>query len=249
MIVDPSPWLPIEPSLRFTNSDYELGAPTPSGRTPPSASSNPGVMAQGPQRQFSSGKIAYTRWRFYVPSQFPPLLPPGAFCLLGEHHGGVVVDDEEIWLPDQSTVPDSPFGSPATSLVLDLIDGVECVCMARGYPHYDRIWSAPLRRDTMTQVIFGICFSEDPWVAWRKVYLDGVQQIFSDGTPKFYNDVTLHQCPSLDGFPRRAWGAIEELTAYQCLYFSKNSYAPSVAAPAVVWHGDMVVENSKAEAE
>jgi hypothetical protein len=96
----------------------------------------------------------------------------------------------------------------------------------------------------MTQVIFGICFSEDPAVAWRKVYLDGVQQTFSDGTPKFFGDVTLHKCPPLDGFPLSAWNAVEELTAYQCLYFARGALAPSAAAPGVVWHGDMVIDNS-----
>ena len=82
-IVEPSPWNPDEHSLRLTCSDNELKAPTPSGRTPPSSSSNPGVMACGPQRQFTSGTVAYTRWRFLVPSEFPELIP-NAFCLLGE---------------------------------------------------------------------------------------------------------------------------------------------------------------------
>jgi hypothetical protein len=120
--------------------------------------------------------------------------------------------------------------------------------MERGNPTYDVIWSAPLQRDTMTQVIFGVCFSEDASQAWRKVYLDGVQQRFVDGSSKFFGDVTLHQCPPLEGFPESAWGAIEQLTAYQCLYFSKALVAPSAAAPAVVWHADMVIENSWAAA-
>jgi hypothetical protein len=246
-IAEPSPWNTDEQALRLTCSDNELKAPTPSGRTPPSSSSNPGVMACGPQRQFTSGTVAYTRWRFLVPSEFPELIP-NAFCLLGEFHGGVVVNGKEMWLPDHLTVEGSPFGSPATALTLDMINGTEYLCLARGYPKYDRIWKVPLVRDTMTQVIFGCCFSEDPDIAWRKVYLNGVQQRFVDGSTKWFNDPTLHECPPLDGFPQEAWGAIEELTAYQCLYFSKKMYAPSVAKPGVVWHGDMVVENTWADA-
>ena len=159
LIAEPSPWDPAEQSLRFTCSDREMKAPTPSGRTPPSSSSNPGVMACGPQRQFTSGVVAYCRWRFLIPSEFPPVLPPGAFCLLGEFHGGVNVAGKEVWLPDQQTVKGSPFGSPATSLVLDLIGGQEMLCLARGYPTYDRIWKVPLVRDQVIQVIFGACFS------------------------------------------------------------------------------------------
>jgi hypothetical protein len=228
--------------LRFTCSDYEMKAPTPSGRTPASSSSHPGVMACGPQRQFKSGTVAYIRWQFLVPSEFPTLMNK-AFCLLGEPHGGVVVNGKEMWLPDQTVVRGSPFGSPATALTIDEIDGMEYICLERGYPGYDKIWTSPLYRDTMTQVILGACYSEDPTIAWRKLYLNGIQQRFVDGSTKFYNDPTLHECPPLEGFPEEAWGAVEELTAYQCLYFSKGVYAPSPAAPGVIWHGDMKVDN------
>lgn len=249
MVVTPSPWTPVENTLRFTVSDAELTNPTPPGRTPPSSSHNPAAALCGPQGQFKEGTEAWIRWRFQLPTGlFPQIVPDtpatGAFLLLGELHGGVFVGGVETWPTANPGFSGYPFGSPATSLACDNLKGQEMLTMARGYPHFDRIWSTPLPRDRMTEVAFHIVFSANPAIGLREVFLNGTQQTFIDGRKSWTGDNTLHQVPSTAAFPPALWGLTEALTAYEMLYFTKGLYAPSAASPAGMFHGDMLVGNS-----
>lgn len=231
--------------IRFANSDAELTLPTPGGRTPPSSSHNPGVALTGPNMQFTEGYEAWITWNFGFDSTFPKLVANdgvnNAFALAGELHGGVNVNGAEVWPAG------APFGSPATALAFDIIGGVEYITMARGAPKYDRIWRMLFKRATTFQVTFRIFFSADPNLGFRQVYVNGQQQSFLNGSATFTGDNTLHAVPQSSANPSSLWGLSESLSAYQMLYFSKGVLAPSAAAPAIMYHGDMAIGNSLAQ--